>query len=130
MGSSHGVTTFLATEIDPPAGEDPLDWVLATNLLVQTPEQALEKLSWYLCRWQIEHFFRFAKQRLLLNKFRTPEVAHEKHWWELVCLAYIQLWLAAPLADALPKPWERYLPERPSGTLSSSSRVHNAIPDE
>ncbi|MFZ0789147.1 MAG: hypothetical protein WAM94_05940 [Chromatiaceae bacterium] len=25
-----------------------------TNLTVDTPEQAIEKLSWYLCRWQIE----------------------------------------------------------------------------
>jgi hypothetical protein len=24
-----------------------------TNLMVDTPEQAIEKLSWYLCRWQI-----------------------------------------------------------------------------
>ncbi len=64
-------------------------------------------------RWQpgLEHFFRFAKQRLLLDKFRTPEVVHEECWWQLVCLAYIQLRLAAPLANVLPKPWERYLPE-------------------
>jgi hypothetical protein len=24
-----------------------------TNLVVETPEQAIEKLQWYLCRWQI-----------------------------------------------------------------------------
>ena len=55
------VTVLLATEIDPPAGEEPLDWVLLTNLPVQTPEQALEKLSWYLCRWQIEVYFKILK---------------------------------------------------------------------
>jgi len=48
------VTVLLATEVQPPAGEDPLDWLLLTNLPVETPEQATEKLSWYLCRWQIE----------------------------------------------------------------------------
>ena len=26
-----------------------------------TPEQALEKLQWYLCRWEIEIFFRILK---------------------------------------------------------------------
>lgn len=55
------VTALLATEIDPPADEDPLDWVLLTNLPVDTPEQAIEKLRWYLCRWQIEVFFRILK---------------------------------------------------------------------
>jgi len=77
----------------------------------------------YRQRFDLEHFFRFAKNRLLLDKFQTPEVQHEQHWWQLVCLAYIQLWLAAPLANALPKPWERYLPKRPSGTVSSPTRV-------
>jgi hypothetical protein len=55
------VTVLLATEIDPPAGEAPLDWVLLTNLPVETPEQAREKLSWYLCRWQIEVYFKVLK---------------------------------------------------------------------
>jgi hypothetical protein len=42
------VTALLATEPHPPAGEDPLAWLLVTNLPVDTPEQAIEKLSWYL----------------------------------------------------------------------------------
>lgn len=48
------VTALLATEPHPPADEDPLDWLLLTNLTIDTPEQAIEKLAWYLCRWQIE----------------------------------------------------------------------------
>jgi hypothetical protein len=48
------VTALLATETQPPPGVDPLDWLLLTNLPVETAEHAVEKLSWYLCRWQIE----------------------------------------------------------------------------
>jgi hypothetical protein len=55
------VTALLAFEPNPPAGEDPLVWVLLTNLLVETPQQAIEKLSWYLCRWQIEGYFKVLK---------------------------------------------------------------------
>jgi len=55
------VTALLATEVHPPAGEDPLDWLLLTNLCVETAEQAIEKLAWYLCRWQIEIFFKVLK---------------------------------------------------------------------
>jgi hypothetical protein len=55
------VTALLATEPNPPAGEDPLDWLLLTNLPVDTPEQACEKLAWYLCRWQVEVYFKVLK---------------------------------------------------------------------
>jgi hypothetical protein len=55
------VTALLATEPRPPADEAPLHWLLLTNLPVETPEQAIEKLSWYLCRWQIEVYFKVLK---------------------------------------------------------------------
>ena len=65
----------------------------------------------YLNRYDIEHFFRFGKQKLLLDAYQTPELKHEEYWWKFVPLAYVQLYLARQLADVLPKPWERYLPE-------------------
>jgi hypothetical protein len=55
------VTALLATEVHPPADEAPLNWLLLTNLPVETPEQAIEKLVWYLCRWQIEVLFKILK---------------------------------------------------------------------
>ena len=64
----------------------------------------------YTSRFDQEHFFRFGKQKLLLADFQTPDVEHEEHWWQLVHIAYAQLWMARHLADVLPNPWERYLP--------------------
>ena len=64
----------------------------------------------YLNRYDIEHFFRFGKQKLLLDSYQTPDIAHEEDWWRFVPLAYVQLYLANQLSDLLPKPWERYLP--------------------
>ena len=55
------VTALLASEISPPPGEAPLQWLLLTNLLVENAEQAMEKLSWYLCRWQVEVYFKILK---------------------------------------------------------------------
>jgi hypothetical protein len=55
------VTALLATEINPPAGVEPLNWLLLTNLVVDTAEEAIEKLFWYLCRWQIEIYFKVLK---------------------------------------------------------------------
>jgi hypothetical protein len=62
------------------------------------------------CQSEIEHFLRFAKQRLLLTSFQTPDTPQEEHWLRLVNLAYFQLWLARPLAQAHLRPWERHLP--------------------
>ena len=64
----------------------------------------------YACRFNLEHFFRFGKQKLLLADFQTPEVKREEKWWHLVHIAYAQLWMARHIALALPRPWQRNLP--------------------
>jgi hypothetical protein len=61
-------------------------------------------------RFDLEHFFRFGKQQLLLSNFQTPETEREAQWWQLVHIAYAQLWLARHVAQSLPRPWERNLP--------------------
>lgn len=61
----------------------------------------------YRQRFDIEHFFRFGKTRLLLDKFQTPEVDHEEAWWQLAMLSYMQLYMARQLANNLPNPWEK-----------------------
>ena len=60
----------------------------------------------YLQRYDLEHFFRFGKQNLLLDKFQTPDDQREERWWRLVALAYLQLWIAKDNACYLPRPWE------------------------
>lgn len=64
----------------------------------------------YAVRFDIEHFFRFGKQKLLLVAFQTPEVTREENWMQLAHIAYAQLWMARHLVDWLPRPWERNLP--------------------
>jgi hypothetical protein len=51
------------------------------------------------------------RHNLLLTAFQTCDVTHEIHWLRLACIAYSQLWLARRLVDALPLPWQRYLPQ-------------------
>ena len=63
-------------------------------------------------RFDIEHMFRFSKQRLLMRSFQTPDVEHEENWILLVMLSYVQLWAAKDLATHLPRPWERYLEQK------------------
>jgi hypothetical protein len=86
-----------------------------------------------LQRYDLEHFFRFGKQKLLLDKFQTPDEKHEEHWWRLVALAYLQLWVAKDVASHLPRPWEQYLPSpvdkqpSPAMVLRDMSRIIRQI---
>ena len=72
-------------------------------------------------RYDVEHFYRYGKQRLLMAAFQTPKVEREENWWHIVQLAYIQLWLARSLAEALPNPWERYLPQPEPGCAAPAT---------
>ena len=66
--------------------------------------------EYYISRYDIEHFFRFGKTKLLFDKYQTPDVTHEENWWRFSSLAYNQLYLSRELVPRLPKPWEKYLP--------------------
>jgi len=70
----------------------------------------------YRQRYDLEHYFRFGKQRLLFDKFQTPETEHEENWWRISQLAYVQLYLSRDLANRICNPWEEYLPEQKSET--------------
>jgi hypothetical protein len=107
----HPFTLVCITRYDEagqPAFKRPL-WLLVMG--ERRDEVSLEQIYLaYQTRFDIEHFFRFGKQKLLLTRFQTPDVEREESWWQLTHLAFAQLWLARHLTDALPRPWERSLP--------------------
>lgn len=74
----------------------------------------------YRQRYDLEHFFRFGKQKLLLTSFQTPDDKREETWWQLVHIAYAQLWMARHVAHSLPRPWERHLPTMQTRRMSPS----------
>ena len=51
-----------------------MQWLLLTNLPVDTPAQALEKIQWYLCRWQIEVYFRILKSGCRIEKLQLEKL--------------------------------------------------------
>jgi hypothetical protein len=116
---SHPFTLVRARVLD--AAGQPLHkramWLLVIG--ARCTELALVDI-WgaYRQRYDLEHFFRFGKQRLLLTACQTPDDRREENWWQLVQLAYAQLWLAQPLAAARPRPWERYLPPAAADSVS------------
>ncbi|WP_280757924.1 IS4 family transposase [Polaromonas sp. CG_23.6] len=52
---------IVAKEMQPAAGDKPVEWRLLTNLPVQSLEQAARMIDWYRARWEIEMFFHVLK---------------------------------------------------------------------
>lgn len=55
------LNVVLVREENPPEGEEPIEWLLCTNLPIDTLEQVLQVLDYYCCRWEIEIYFRILK---------------------------------------------------------------------
>ena len=62
----------------------------------------------YLRRFNIEHLFRFAKNKLLLNNYYSTKVEREKNWVELVFLSYVNLWATRNLSQVVVPQWQKY----------------------
>lgn len=71
----HLLTVIHAIERGKPIGRPPIAWKLITNVPVDTPEEAIEKLQWYAMRWKIETFHKILKSgcRTEEAKLRTAE---------------------------------------------------------
>ncbi len=55
------INAVMAIEENPPDGEDALIWILLTSLPVHTFEDVVKVINYYLCRWEIETFFKVLK---------------------------------------------------------------------
>lgn len=67
------ITAILCIETDPPAGAETIEWLLITDLKVNTFEEACEKIQWYTCRWQIEIFFKILKSGCMIEKLQLTD---------------------------------------------------------
>lgn len=56
------VNVVWVHELNPPEGEEPIEWLLLTSLPITTTEQVLSIIKSYCLRWMIELFFRILKQ--------------------------------------------------------------------
>lgn len=48
-------------EEQPPAGEEPLEWLLLTSVPTSASEEARERVGWYECRWVVEDYHQCLK---------------------------------------------------------------------
>lgn len=61
LPSTHPIHLVRVFESDTPKGDTPVEWLLATNLPIDTPEQLAEIVDAYRARWTIEEYFKALK---------------------------------------------------------------------
>jgi hypothetical protein len=86
-------------EEDPPAGVEPIEWMLLTSEAVETFEDACERVDWYGLRWLIEEWHRVEKTgcRLETSQLKTAEAI--ERWAALVAITAIRLLQLRDLAQ-------------------------------
>lgn len=62
-------------ELEPPAGEDGLEWVLLTNVAVEDVSDALARVDWYECRWLVEEYHKALKSGVGIEKAQLTQRA-------------------------------------------------------
>ena len=68
------VTAILARENNPPKGEKAIEWTLLTNQKLKTFEEVATRIQWYLCRWQIEVFFKVLKSGCKVEELQLEKM--------------------------------------------------------
>jgi len=88
---------------------------------------SLQAYCKYSHRYDIEPFFRFSKQKLLLDKYQTSKVEYLDNWVLIVQMASWLLWTASDEAKKNPKPWQAYLPEYKTQQVLEQQQQANQI---
>jgi hypothetical protein len=84
----------LVQEVAPPDKGTPLEWLLLTNVPVQTFADAVERVQWYRCRWHIEVYFKVLKSGCRVEDCRLGDAERLKRFITLTCvIAWRLYWL-------------------------------------
>jgi hypothetical protein len=68
LPKTMAVNVVRVAEVDVPAGCEPVQWLLLTNLPIETTEQIAAVVDHYRGRWQIEEYFKALKTGCTVEK--------------------------------------------------------------
>ena len=95
---------WVYKEDNTPMYQEPL-WLVASGGTVA--QLALDTVfNAYNLRFNIEHWFKFAKKHLLLDKYQSSEVYHHEHWLYFPMITSHMLYHARFLCGDVLRPWE------------------------
>jgi hypothetical protein len=102
-------------EPDPPAGQEPLEWILASSLPVERSADLLERVGWYRLRPVVEDYHQCLKTGTRIEQRDLEDAERLKRLLGFLALVAVRL---LQLRDAA-----QQHPEQPAQTLIEPQRV-------
>jgi len=96
------VWAVWAIERHPPAGVEPVEWLLLTTVPIVTTADALERLAWYAARWGIEVWHKVLKSGCAIEDRQLETAARLERCLTLYSVIAWRILYATLLARAAP----------------------------
>jgi hypothetical protein len=107
-------------EINPPAGEDPIEWVILTDEPVRDASSALKVVYWYSCRWLIEEYHKCLKTGCRIESRQLEKARRLEALLGILAIVAIRLLQLKHQAKVNPDaPAKSIVPERYVKTLAA-----------
>jgi hypothetical protein len=92
-----------AVEASPPAGGDPIEWLLLTSVPIASPAAAVERLDWYACRWGIEVWHKILKSGCQIEAKQLATATRLQRCLSVYSVIAWRIQYATMLARAVPE---------------------------
>jgi len=78
-------------EVDPPQGQDPVEWVILTDEPADDLESAAKVASWYSCRWLVEEYHKCLKTGCGIERRQLQEQARLERLLGVLAVVAVRL---------------------------------------
>jgi hypothetical protein len=96
------VWAVFAHEETPPDGIEPISWMLLSSMPIESFEDAIEKLKWYLLRWTIELFFKALKSGCRVEERQLKTLERLKNCIVLDCIVAWRIMFCTTMGREVP----------------------------
>jgi hypothetical protein len=98
-----GLWAVQVVESEPPAGVEPIEWLLLTTAAVHSVDDASERVAWYACRWSIEVWHRILKSGCRIEARQLGTAERLQRCLTLYSVIAWRVFYATMLARAVPE---------------------------
>ncbi len=96
------MNAVYVVEPNPPDGEEPVEWMLLTNLAVRSFDEAYEKVLWYCLRWRIEMYFKVLKSGFRVEACRLGHAERLARYLTVMSIVAWRLFMITLIARTDP----------------------------
>lgn len=111
-------------EVDPPQGQDPVEWVILTDEPADDLESAAKVAGWYACRWLIEEYHKCLKTGCRIEQRQLQEQARLERLLGVLAVVAVRLLQLKHQATLQPEaPAQSVVPERYVKTMRARLKL-------